>query len=608
MPHEEQLKQLCKRLRAHAMEMTTRCGSGHPTTALSATEIGACLFFGEMHYNTKNPNDPGNDDFVLSKGHATPLLWGLFAEAGIVSFEDLEGYRTFDSPLEGHPTPRMPWIRAATGSLGQGLNVALGMAIANTIQKLPGRVYCLMGDGEIAEGSVWEAVALAADRKQSNLCAIADINALGQSRRTMHEHDVKAYERKFAAFGWNTVCVDGHSISELQNAFEVARKETSKPTIILAKTFKGNGISFLQDQDNWHGKPLPKDKLEAALKELGPLPAVDAKALIQPAHKAEKPALQAVPAALAWTEYKGDEATRKAYGNALAALGAACNAVAAVDGDVQNSTYQDDFFNKFAERSVQCFIAEQNMIGISAGMSAKGLVPYAASFAAFHTRGHDFIRMAAYSNANIKVCGSHVGVSIGEDGASQMGLEDLAMFRGTLNSTVLYPSDAVSAEKLTLAAAKTQGVVYLRTSRPKTPILYKTSEEFPIGGSKVVRSSDRDAVTVVGAGVTLHEAVHAAELLAKDNVNVRVVDCYSVKPLDVEGIRKAAAATGNRVVVVEDHYPEGGIGEAVAAQVGGLTIKHLAVRGVPRSGKPDELLAAFKIDAKAIVEAVKSLL
>ncbi len=600
----EILSKIAKRLRINALRMTTNAGSGHPTTAMSVADIAACLFFDEMHFNVLDPNDLGNDEIVFSKGHASPLVWALYAEAGILKQEDLMGYRKFDSVLEGHPTPRMPWIKAATGSLGQGLSISLGMAIANSILKTPARIYCILGDGELAEGSVWEAAELAGFRKQSNLCAIADINRLGQSDPTMFQHDLDSYESKFSAFGWNTIKIDGHNISEILAAFEKARSIKDKPTMILAKTLKGKGVSFLEDKEGWHGKPLKPDQLEAALKELGDFP--DVKAEVKPAHQTDAKLPDCSSPVLPIPEYAAPEATRMAFGKALEKLGIdPC--IVAVDGDTKNSTYTEFFFKKYPERSVECWIAEQNMMGISVGLSAKGLIPFAATFAAFHARSFDFVRMAAYSRANLKICGSHVGVSIGEDGPSQMGLEDLAMFRSIIDSVVLYPSDAVSAEKLTFSMADHKGIAYMRTTRPKTPILYDSKEEFPIGGSKLVKSSDDDKALVIAAGITLHEAVKAADILSKSGINIRVLDCYSVKPLDVEGIRKAASSSGNKVIVVEDHYAEGGLGEAVAAQAG-LKIKHLCVRSIPRSGKPEELMAYMKIDSAAIMESVKDII
>ncbi|MBI4406475.1 transketolase [Candidatus Micrarchaeota archaeon] len=600
------LEKIAKRLRIQALRMTTRAGSGHPTTALSAAELGTALFFGEMHIDTSSADNPGNDDFVLSKGHATALLWPIYAEAGIITHSDLQEYRTFASPLEGHPTPGVPWVKAATGSLGQGLNVSLGMAVANKILDLPGRVYCLMGDGELAEGSVWEAAELAGYREAANLCLVADINRQGQSDPTMVQHDLGKYKAIFESFGWKTFCIDGHDFGGITAAFEGARSEEKKPSAILAKTFKGRGVSFLEDKPNWHGKPLSEEQLQKALQELGPMPEIDAKKYVKPARKISAPVFEELPE-LSAPVYEKDEATRLAFANALTKLGS-CRQVVVVDGDVKNSTYTEKFLEKYPDRFVECFIAEQNMVGICIGLSAKKLLPVCSTFAAFFSRAHDFIRMAAYSRSNIKFVGTHVGVSIGEDGPSQMGLEDLAMFRSVPGSVVLYPGDAVAAEKLMREALAAKGIVYMRTNRPKTPVIYKSSEEFPIGGSKAVRKHEADAVTIVSGGVTLHEALKAADELEKRGIDIQVIDCYSVKPLDVQGIKRAAARTNNKVIVVEDHFAEGGIGEAVASQVTGLDMRHLAVRGIPRSGKPTELLAYFGIDASGIEKAVEELL
>lgn len=599
-----QLEQIAKRLRILGLQMSTKAGSGHPTTSMSAAEIGACLFFNEMHLNVKDSNDIGNDEIVFSKGHATPLLWPLYAEAGIVSHKELMFFREFTSVLEGHPTPRMKWIKAATGSLGQGLSIALGIAIAQKLLKTPARTYCLLGDGELAEGSIWEAAALASKRKVNNLCAIADINRLGQSGETIHGHDIEAYRRKFTAFGWNAIVIYGHSIPQILKAFEQAKKST-KPTIILAKTRKGKGVSFLEDKEDWHGKALKSEQLVKALKELGKIPEIDAKKLVKPAHKVKKQKFKPIPQ-IKPDKYSSDTATRVAFGNALAKIGSS-DSVVALDGDVKNSTFTEFFFNKYPKRSIECFIAEQNMIGIAVGLASKGFIPFAASFAAFLTRADDFIRMAVYSNSNIKLCGSHVGISIGKDGPSQMGLEDLALFRSKPNCTVLYPCDAISSEKLTYLAAKTKGMFYIRTTRPKTPIIYKQTDSFPIGKIKTVITHTNDKVTIIAAGITLHESIKATKQLEKQNINVQVIDCYSVKPLDVSGIKQAAKKTKDKVIVVEDHYPEGGIGEAVAAQTG-LKIEHLAVREIPRSGEPEQLMQAYTIDADAIMKAVKKLL
>jgi transketolase len=606
MARTEHLAKIATRLRIHSLRMTTAAGSGHPTTCLSAADIAACLFFREMRWNTGNPHDPANDEFVLSKGHAAPLLWAVYAEAGIIPFESLSDLRKITSALEGHPTPRMPWIKAATGSLGQGLSVGVGMALAQRLDKSPARTFVLLGDGECAEGQVWEAAAAAAYGKLKNLCAVVDVNRLGQSDPTMHQHDIAALKRKFAAFGWDAITVDGHKIDKILAAFRQIGKK-GKPTVVLAKTLKGKGISFIEDRNGWHGKPLRADELARALEEIGGLPDVDSPRFVRKP-KPFRLKRAAAPVDFPRTDYKDKTATRLAYGNALLSLGRVNASVVAVDGDVKNSTYADKFFEAFPGRAFQSFIAEQNMIGVGMGLAAKGYIPFMATFAAFLTRAHDQVRMAAYSRSNIKICGSHVGVSIGEDGPSQMGLEDLAMFRPIPGCVVLYPSDAVSSEACVAAAAAHKGMCYIRTSRPATPLLYPAGEAFPVGGSKVLRKGEKDAVTAIAAGITVHEALKACEVLKKEGIGLRVVDAYSIAPLDEAGILREVAETGGRAVVVEDHYAAGGLGEAVAeALAGKAALTHLCIRELPRSGKPDELLERFGISAAHIVRAAKEL-
>jgi transketolase len=603
----EALTRIAKRLRIHSLRMTTQAGSGHPTTCLSSADIAACLFFDVMRYNPRDPGDWAADEFVLSKGHAAPLLWAAYAEAGILPLKSLLDLRQVTSELEGHPTPRMGWIKAATGSLGQGLSVGVGLALAQKMAGVRARTYVLMGDGECAEGSVWEAANSAVQLGLRNLCAIVDVNGLGQSQATMHGHDLKAYAAKFKAFGWEAIVVNGHQIPALREAFARAAR-TKKPAAVIARTLKGKGVSFIEDKDGWHGRPLKSDELARALGELGCLPDVDAKKYIRPPKPVRPPKFR-LETRFPRTAYADKTATRLAYGNALAALGKVNTAVVALDGDVKNSTYHDRFFAAFPERSVQSFIAEQNMIGVGMGLAAKGYVPFCATFAAFWSRAHDQIRMAAYSLSNLKVCGSHVGVSIGEDGPSQMGLEDLAMFRPIPGCLVLYPSDPVSAEACVETAAAHRGLVYIRTTRPATVALYGPAEAFPAGGSKTLRQSGEDRVAVVAAGITVHEALKAHALLAKEGIAICVVDAYSVQPLDEPGLRRAAAECGGRVVVVEDHYVAGGLGEAAAAALSGAArVIHLCVRELPRSGKPEELVDLYGIGAKAIVAAVKGLL
>jgi transketolase len=604
MNRRDALEKIATRLRIHSLMMTWKAGSGHPTSCLSMAELTACLFFSEMRFNPRDPEDWGNDEFVLSKGHAAPILWAAYAEAGIIPFKELMELRKITSDLEGHPTPRMPWVKAATGSLGQGLAVGVGMAGAMKLGKSPGRVFVVMGDGECAEGSVWEAAQAAANLKLKNICAVVDVNRLGQSGPTMHQHDMAAYARKFKAFGWDTVTVNGHDIDAILAALKKIGRE-GKPTAILARTIKGKGVSFVEDKNGWHGKPLKEDELQKALAEIGPMPDVDSSKFVRAPKKAARPVF---PRNFGFerTPYKDKTATRLAYGNALLALGRVHGGVLALDGDVKNSTYAEKFFEAFPERSFESYIAEQNMVGMGIGLAAKGYLPFLATFAAFLTRAHDQIRMAAYSRSNLKLCGSHVGVSIGEDGPSQMGLEDIAVFRPIPGCAVLYPSDAFSAEACVEAAARYQGMCYLRTSRPATPLLYSKDEAFPIGGSKILRKSDSDAATVIAAGITVLEALKAYDELRKERKNIRVIDAYSVKPLDAETILKSVAETGGRAVVVEDHFEGGGLGDAVAEALAGRgSIKHLCVRDIPRSGKPDELVDKYGISARHIVAAVK---
>ncbi len=605
MPDNATLAALAQKLRRHSLVSTAEAGSGHPTTCMSCAEVMSVLFFHEMRYDPKNPRARNADTFVMSKGHAAPILWAALKEAGAIP-EDLLTLRRFDSPLEGHPTPLSPWVKVATGSLGQGLSAAVGMAIARRLDGIPARIYCLLGDGEVAEGSVWEAAQMASFNKLDNLCAIVDVNRLGQSGPTMLQHDMDSYLAKFKAFDWNAVAVDGHSVEEITAALDGARAAKGRPTAIIARTRKGRGVSFLEDKDNWHGKPVKKgDELQKALAEI-PDPGVSVVVPARPAGEApRRPAGFALDDPALTPPYAAGQetATREAYGAALARLGKVCPDVVALDCDVKNSTFAEKFKAPFPDRYVECFIAEQNMAGVGLGMATEGKIPFISTFACFLTRAYDQIRMAGYSRPrHLVFCGSHVGVSIGEDGPSQMGLEDIAMFRAVFGTTVLYPSDGVSAERLTAAAAQTDGIVYLRTSRPKTKTLYPASEMFPVGGSKTLRSSPKDVATVVAAGVTLHEALKAHEILAREGVSIRVIDLYSVKPLDEATLRKAAAET-KRLITVEDHSPAGGLGEAVASL--GLAPTILAVRKIPRSGKSQELMRYAEIDAEAIVAAVK---
>ncbi len=605
MDKKKALEKIAQRLRIHSFKMTTKARSGHPTTCSSMAELAACLFFGEMRFNIHNPYDWSNDEFVLSKGHAAPILWAVYAEAGIISQSSLMNLRKITSSLEGHPTPRMKWVKAATGSLGQGLSVGVGLAVAMKLGKCPRRVYVMMGDGECAEGAVWEAANTASFLGLDNLCAILDVNRLGQSDPTMHGHDLDAYKRKFEAFGWNAVKIDGHSIAQILAAFHKAR-DSKRPTAIVAKTIKGKGVSFLEDRNGWHGKPLNEKDLRRALEELGPMPEIDAIKYVRKSGKIKTPEWKR-GFRFKKNTYTAKTATRRAYGNALVNLGKVNTQVVSIDGDVKNSTYAEDFFAVFPRRSFEIYIAEQNMVGIGIGMAARGYIPFIATFAAFLCRAHDQIRMAAYSFSNIKLVGSHVGVSIGADGPSQMGLEDLALFRPIPQCAVLYPSDAYSTEGCVESMAKHKGMAYLRTTRLGTPLLYKRAESFPIGGSKVLRRSQKDAAAVIAAGITVHEALKAWEELKKENISVRIIDAYSVQPLD-EKIIKEVRKAGNKAVVVEDHFRSGGLGDGVASLLeGGAEIAHLAVDELPRSGEPDELLDKYGISAAHIVQTVKKL-
>jgi transketolase len=606
MDKKEALAKIAQRLRIHSFQMTTRAGSGHPTTCSSIAELMACLFFDEMRYNIHDPYDWSNDEFVLSKGHAAPILWAAYAEAGIITQKSLMNLRKITSPLEGHPTPRMKWVKGATGSLGQGLSVGVGLAMALKLGKCPRRVYVMMGDGECAEGAVWEAANQAALQGLDNLCAVVDINRLGQSDPTMHGHDLEAYKRKFVAFGWNALKIDGHNISQILQAFQKA-KESKKPTAILAKTIKGKGVSFLEDKNGWHGKPLKKDELDKALEELGPMPEIDSRRYVKKPGKVKKPNLKR-GVRFNKNTYDKKTATRRAYGNALVNLGKINQAIVVLDGDVKNSTYAEDFFAAFPQRSFEVYIAEQNMVGIAIGMAARGYIPFLATFAAFLCRAHDQIRMAAYSFSNMKLAGSHVGVSIGADGPSQMGLEDLAIFRPIPGCAVLYPSDAYSTEGCVEAMAKYKGMIYLRTTRPGTSLLYKKNEEFPIGGSRVLKKSRKDVAAVIAAGITVHEALEAYEGLKNQGIMVRVIDAYSVQPLDPNIVKEVVKA-GKKAVVVEDHFRSGGLGDAVASLFGGTAqIAHLAIDELPRSGEPQELLDKYGISAPHIQQAVKQLI
>jgi transketolase len=605
----EQLKGIANQLRIHSINATTAAGSGHPTSCCSAADVVAALFFGQMKYDPKNPRYYNNDRFVLSKGHAAPLLYAAWAENGFVPVSELLKLRQFDSDLEGHPTPRLAFADVATGSLGQGLGVGVGMALAARLDNLDYNTYVLLGDGEIAEGSVWEAASLAGVNKLSNLIAIVDANRLGQSQETAFGHHITVYRDRFESFGWRVEDIDGHDLEEILEVLSGVGLN-DQPLAIIAKTYKGAGVSFLQDKEGWHGKPLNKEEAAKAIAELQPNTKSGLGVQI-PAPTSLPEPQNVAPTSFPPLSYKlGDSiATREAYGNALLRIGDADKRLVALDGDTKNSTFSEKFFKKFPNRGFECFIAEQNMVGVAMGFAARGKVPCASTFACFFTRAFDHIRVAGISQSNLNLTGSHVGVSIGEDGPSQMGLEDLAMMRAVVGSTVLYPSDAVCAEKLVEQIVLHKGLCYLRTSRPKTAVIYNNDETFPIGGAKVLRQNAGDKVTVVAAGVTLYEALKAADQLKGEGIGITVIDAYSIKPLGKKEILAAAQKTNNTVITVEDHYTEGGLGDAVAGElsVEGIKVHKLAVTHLARSGKPDELLAWFGINADGIVKKVKSL-
>jgi transketolase len=605
----ELLKGIANQLRIHSVTSTTAAGSGHPTSCCSAADVAATLFFGHMRYDAKNPHYHNNDRFILSKGHAAPLLYAAWAENGFIPVSELATLRKFTSELEGHPTPRLPFVDVATGSLGQGLGVGVGLALAARLDHLDYNTYVLLGDGEISEGAVWEAASLAGVYKLNNLIALVDANRLGQSEPTAFGHDIGVYRKRFESFGWRVEDIDGHDIEEILEVLSGVGLN-DQPLCIIAKTYKGAGISFLQDKEGWHGRPLNQEEAAKAIAELQPSAKTGIGVPI-PA-PAQLPAPNnAAPAGYPPISYKlGDSvATREAYGTALARIGEVDQRIVAVDGDTKNSTFAEKFFQKFPSRSTECYISEQNMVGVATGFGARGKVPFASTFATFFTRAFDQIRVAGISQANLKLVGSHVGVSIGEDGPSQMALEDIAMMRAIAGSVVLYPSDAVSTEKLLEEMAQQKGICFLRTSRPKTPVIYGNDEKFPIGGAKVLRQNAGDKVTVVAAGVTLHEALKAADTLKAEGIGVTVIDAYSIKPLDREVIKAAAQKTGNTVITVEDHYVEGGLGDAVAGELSaeGIKVHKLAVTSLPRSGKAAELLAHFGLDAAAIAKKAKSL-
>jgi transketolase len=598
-------RELGQQLRVDSVRAAAVTNSGHPTSSMSAADLTAVLLAKYLRYDFDEPKSPFNDHLIFSKGHASPLLYSLYKAAGAITDEELLTFRKFGSRLEGHPTPRIPWVDVATGSLGQGLPYGVGVALAGKrLDRLPYRTWVLSGDSEISEGSVWEAFEHAAFYELDNLTAIIDVNRLGQRGETMHGWNLDSYVERARAFGWHAIAIDGHDVEEIDRAYAEAVATTGKPTVVVAKTVKGKGVAAVEDKGGFHGKAL--DDPQAAIEELGgernlrievAKPERDGKAHSFPGGTLELPRYDA----------GAEVATRKAYGEALAALGSARGDVVALDGEVSNSTYAEIFAEAHPERYFEMYIAEQQMVAAAVGLQVRNWVPFASSFACFLSRAYDFVRMAAVSRANIRLCGSHAGVSIGEDGPSQMGLEDLAEFRAVHGSTVLYPSDANQTAKLVAQMADLDGISYIRTTRANTPVIYQPDEEFPVGGSKVVRSSDDDEVTIIGAGVTLHEALKAADALAEEGVSARVIDLYSVKPIDAEALTSITTP----IVTVEDHWPEGGIGEAVLAALESADerppVVQLAVHEMPVSGKPGELLAAAGIDADAISQAARRL-
>ncbi len=590
--------------------MTTAAGSGHPTSSMSEAELLSVLYFDQMTIDPNNIDAPGNDEFVISKGHGVPGLYGAFEEAGMLDGEDALQMRSFDSPLEGHPVPRIPGVKVATGSLGQGLSVGLGMAMAMKMDNVSRNVYVLLGDGEIAEGNVWEAINLAPHLGLNNIVAVLDMNRLGQSDPTMYQRDAGAYARRISGFDWKTIIVNGHDIDELREAFSQARAE-SGPTFIIARTIKGKGASFAEDKEGLHGKPFSEEDAERAIEEIrshepqndeNPDSFISLRA--NGSHRSGGERAYRVK-----TEYeKGQKvATRDAYGNALRKIGEQDRNIVVLDGDVKNSTRLGEFFKAFPDRAIETYIGEQNMVGMALGLAARGKHAHAGTFSAFLTRAHDQIRMASHSRAELHLSGSHTGVSIGQDGPSQMGLEDIAMMRAVFDSIVVSPSDAVSAEKLTAAVSARDRITYVRTIRGKTPVLYDNNDEFEIGGSRLLRSSENDVGAIIATGVTVPEALEASEILAKEGIPVKVVDCYSLKPVDRESLQRVADGS-KFILTAEDHYPEGGLGDAVCSAIRfSGRMSRAAVTRRPHSGSPEKLLAEQQLDAQGLASRVREL-
>ena len=603
MDERERWQELGQQLRVDAVRASAKAASGHPSSSMSAADLAAVLLAAHFRYDFENPKSPANDRLIFSKGHASPLVYGIFRAAGVISEEEFMTYRQFGSRLEGHPTPVLPWVDVATGSLGQGLPIGVGLALAGKrLDQLPFRTWVICGDSELAEGSMWEALDAASFEQLDNLTAIVDVNRLGQRGETRHGWKLDTYAERFRAFGWNAITIDGHDVEEIHRAYETAEGTTGRPTAVIARTLKGKGYSKIEDQTGWHGKAMSAEDAEEALKELGGV-RNDRVEVPKPSGKAHRFNVGGGE----WPRYEvgSKVATRKAYGDALAGLGGTDPRVVALDGEVDNSTFSEVFGKAFPERYFEMYIAEQQLVAAAVGMQIIGWKPFASTFAAFLSRAYDFVRMAAISQATIKLCGSHAGVSIGEDGPSQMALEDIASLRAINSSTVLYPCDGNQTAALVRAMADRDGISYLRTTRADTDVLYGPGEEFPVGGSRTLR--DGDDVALIGAGITLHEALKAAALLAEDGIEARVIDLYSVKPADTETLRSISSP----IVTVEDHRPEGGLGDAVLDALADAEerprVVKLAVRELPHSGKPAQLLAAAGIDADAIADAARRL-
>lgn len=597
---DSRLQDAANILRRDVAIMTTAAKSGHPTSCFSCAEIMSVLFFDQMNYDIKNPNNPNNDEFILSKGHAAPILYASLFRAGCIK-NNLNTLRKLSSPLEGHPTPLLKWIKIATGSLGQGLSIGIGFALAAKLQKRNFKTYVLLGDSELAEGSIYEALQLAPYYKLHNLIAIVDINRLGQTGETMLGHKIRAYKKRFKSFGWYVITINGHKIHEIKRAVEKA-KVSYKPTMILAKTYKGKGVDFLEDKEGWHGKSMNEIQLMRALSEI-PNPKFPKLKIKAPSNKSYNPKKSKIK----YTKYKlgEDVATREAYGNILALLAKSNQNTIVLDGEVSNSTRSKEVKKATPKQFIESFIAEQNMIGMALGLSKKGFNVFASTFSSFLTRAHDQIRMSALSSANFTVVGSHSGVSIGEDGASQMGLEDISMFRSLPNSIIFYPSDAISTEKLTVLSSKLKGIKYIRTTRPKTLILYKFSDNFPLGDFKILKQSNKDKAVLAGSGITVHEALKAYDKLKEKNINVAVVDLYCIKPFNHKKFENFIKKHGKKLIIAEDHYPEGGIAEMLSRS--NLNIKPLSIKSIPHSGSKDELLEKYKINWRAYVNEIQAL-